>query len=91
MFAETLDTFLKDFGVPVIFGDVSSVGILDMPDQLIGDGISISTEYTLTVFSDEFSAAKYGDEIEVDGEDYLVRQNRKIDDGKFAKLTLEKV
>lgn len=88
---ENLDTFLNDFGVPVVFGDVSSVGILDMPDQIIGDGISVSTEYVLTVYAEEFSAAKYGDEIEVDGDDYLVRQNRKIDDGKFAKLTLEKV
>jgi hypothetical protein len=87
---EDLDIFFKDLGVPVVFGNVSDLAILDMPDQLI-DSISISTEYTILVKTCNFAQAKYGDAIKVDGVDYLVKVPRQIDDGSMMRITLERV
>ena len=85
-----LSAFLADFGVAVTLGATTGVGILDMPDQIIGDGMSISSDYALLCKFSEFGGASYGSAITVDGTSYTVRRVEKIDDGKFCRVYLSK-
>lgn len=89
---EDLDTFLADFGVAVTFNSQSYVGVLDMPDQIVGGGLAISTEYSLLVQAADLpeSDVDRGDSITVDGSSYIVREYHRVDDGKFAKIILTK-
>jgi hypothetical protein len=87
---EDLDVYLQDFGVPVVWESVSNTGLLDMPDELIGDGMSISTEYSVLVRSSLFAGILRGDSITVDGTGYTVRDFKKVGDGAFARVALSK-
>ena len=91
MVNENLGTFLADFGVPCTAGAISSVGILDMPGQLLANGMVLSTDYTLTCKSADFGGLFYGDGITVGGVAYQVREVRKLDDGSFCEITLSKL
>jgi hypothetical protein len=91
MFNEIPDVFLADFGVPVTASNVSGVGILDMPTQVISDGMVLSTDYALTAKTSEFGGLLYGDGITVDGVNYQVREVRKLDDGKFCEISMSKL
>jgi hypothetical protein len=88
---ENLDTFLADFGVTVVWGLVSGLGIFESPDQTIGGGLGISSEYSILVKTSVFGAAAYADAITVGGVSYTVREVRKIDDGSFCRIVLSKV
>lgn len=90
-FEEDLDLFLADFGVPVNAGLVSGVGVLDMPGQVIADGMVLSTDYKLTVRSDIFGWLKYDDSVSVDGGVYKVREVLPVEDGRFTEVLLTKV
>ena len=87
--SENADTFLQDFGVQVTWGSVSALGILEMPDQVVGE-YAISTEYAVIVEHSKFDGAEHGDTITVEGSDYKIREYRKVDDGVFARITLSK-
>ncbi len=89
MITEDLDTYLADFGVAVSSGSASGSGILDEPDQTVG-GLSISTEYSVLVKTSVFSGVAHGDTVTVNGVGYKARENRKIDDGAFSRITLSK-
>ena len=89
-FTENLDTFLADFGNAVVSGGVSYKGILDQPDEIVADGLVLSTDYELTAKTSELGSLVFDDIISVDGENYKVRQTRKIDDGKFCIVSLSK-
>ena len=91
MVNESLDTFLADFGVSCSAGAISSVGILDMPGQVLGNGMVISTDYTLTARAADFGGLLYGDTINVAGQAYQVREVRKLDDGALCEIALQKV
>lgn len=86
--SEDLSIFFNDFSVPVVFGAVSGVGILDMPTEIVADGVVLTTDYKLTCLASSFSSAKYGDAITVDGTAYTVREALLIDDGKFCTIML---
>ena len=90
-FTENLDAFLADFGVTVTSGAVSGIGILDMPGELVADGMIISTDYSLRCEASKFGGLIYGAAMTVDGVNYQVRENRLIEDGKFCSITLLKV
>lgn len=90
-FTENLDVFLADFGVSVTAGAVSGSGLLDMPGQLVADGMVITTDYSLRCEALKFGGLIYGAAVTVDGVNYQVRENRLIDDGKFCEITLLKV
>jgi hypothetical protein len=90
-FTENLDVFLADFGVTVTSGAVSGSGILDMPGELVADGMVISTDYSLRCEASKFGGLIYGAAMTVDGVNYQVRENRLIEDGKFCEITLLKV
>lgn len=87
---ENLGAFLADFGVSVTGpSNTSGLGILDSPDQVFGDPVGIiSTEYLLTVRTADFPGLKYGDEMTVDSNYFLVREAQKIDDGTFTRVLM---
>lgn len=88
---EDLSVFLADFGVSCTSGATTALGILDMPGQVIADGMVITTDYTLTALADNFGGLLYGDAITVDGVNYSVRETRRIDDGKMVEISLMKL
>ena len=90
-FTEELSVFLADFGVTTTAGAVSGLGLLDMPGELVADGMIITTDYSLRCEASKFGGLIYGAEMTVDGVNYQVRDNRLIEDGKFCNITLLKV
>jgi len=91
MITENLDTFLNDFGVPVVFGAVSGLGLLDTPDEILGQ-ISKSTEYQITVKASDFGAVKSGDSLTVNSVSFKARDPFKLlADGAFGVIRLTKV
>jgi hypothetical protein len=90
MITEDTGLYLADFGVSVVAGAASGLGILDMPSELIVDGQVISTEYTLTCESAKFGDLLYGSKLTVNGAAYTVRANVLISDGVFTQLSLQR-
>lgn len=88
---EDLSLFLADFGLPVTAGAVTGVGILDMPSQVVADGMVLTTDYTLTARYVDFGGLLYGDGLTVDGVNYQVREVRRLDDGAFVEIALMKL
>lgn len=90
-FAELLDPFLADFGVPVTAGAVSGLGILDLNSELILGGEINIIDYMLTVPTATFGSLSYGDAITVDGVSYKVETSpMRFDDGTFCRVALIK-
>lgn len=87
---EDLDIFLADFGVSCTAGSTTADGILDMPSQVISDGMVLTTDYTLTARASNFGSLIRGDSITVDGTAYTVRETMLIDDGKFVQLGIQR-
>ena len=87
---EDLDIFLADFGVSCTAGAVTANGILDMPSQILTDGMVLSTDYTLTARASNFGSLIRGNSITVDSVAYTVRETMLIDDGKFVQIALQK-
>ena len=80
-----------EFGVTCQIGDGDEfVGILDSPMEVIAGGMALSREYLLFAKTSDVSSASRGTSIEVDGDDYTVRENRPVDDGVFSELLLSK-
>ncbi len=88
--SEDLDIFLADFGVSCTAGATTANGILDMPSQVISDGMVLTTDYTLTARASAFGSLIRGDSITVDGTAYTVREAMLLDDGKFVQLGIQK-
>ena len=87
---EDLSIFLADFGVSCTAGAVTANGILDMPSQILSDGMVLSTDYTLTARASNFGTLIRGSSITVDSVAYTVRETMLIDDGKFVQIALQK-
>ena len=87
---EDLDSFLVDFGVSCTAGATTANGILDMPSQVISDGMVLTTDYTLTARASNFGSLIRGDSITVDGTAYTVRETMLLDDGKFVQLGIQR-
>ena len=87
---EDLDVYLADFGVSCTAGATTAKGILDMPGEVVAGGMVLTTDYFLTTRHSNFGTLISGDSITVDGEGYTVRENRRIGDGKFVEIALQK-
>lgn len=87
---DDLDVFIADFGVEVISNIGPFLAVFDMPDELLSDGILISTDYKITAKSEDVCGLKVNDKITIEDESYYVRVVRKIDDGKFSVVGLSK-
>jgi hypothetical protein len=89
-FTEDLSIFLADFGVSCTAGAVTALGILDMPGQVISDGMVLTTDYTLTAKASDFGSLIRNDAITVDAVAYTVREALLLDDGKIVQIALQK-
>ena len=89
-FTENLDTFLADFGNAVVKGGVSYKGILEQPDEIVADGLVMTTDYELTAKTSELGGLVFDNILKVNGDSYKVRSARKIDDGSFCLVSLTK-
>ena len=90
MLTDDSDLYLSDFGVSVTAGAVSGLGLLDMPGELVADGMIITTDYSLRCEASKFGGLIYGAAVTVNSVSYQVRENRLIEDGAFCLLTLQK-
>ena len=88
--AESLGTFLEDFGVTVVTGAVTALGILDSPtDDSAGGGMVLSNEYRLTGRTDQLGTVQDGDTMAIDGEVYMARSDATLlSDGVFCEISL---
>ena len=91
-FTEDLDAFFDTpgFTVPVAFGEKSSSGYFESPNEIIADGVVLTTDYAVVVKTSDFSAVKTGDTLTVDGVDYTVREPMLLDDGKIMRVMMMK-
>jgi hypothetical protein len=67
------------------------LGILDMPSQVISGDMVLTTDYSLTARAADFGGLLFGDGITVDGVNYQVREVRKLDDGAFVEIGLQRL
>lgn len=89
-FTEDPSVFLADFGVPISSGSASGLGILDMPSEMVADGVVLTTDYKVTCLASEFGDLQYGTGVNVDGLPYTVRSVELLDDGRFCDLMLQR-
>jgi hypothetical protein len=89
-FTEDLSVFLSsnDFAVSVKSGSTVGLGILDMPSELIADGVVLTTDYKLTCEASKFGSLLHGAAVTVDGTAYTVRSTSLVDDGAFCEVML---
>lgn len=90
MLADDSSLYLADFGVSVVAGNVTGLGILDMPSEVILDNQVITTDYTLTCEAAKFGALLYGSQLTVNGVAYTVRTTNLLTDGIFVQLSLQR-
>lgn len=89
-FTEDLDTFFIDFRDSVIYDNAEYIAFLDQPDEMIADGVVLTTDYQLTGRTKDFGSILFDEVIQVNDEDYKVRSVRKIDDGSLCIVSLTK-
>ena len=91
-FTEDLDAFFDTpgFTVPVVFGATTGVGYFQSPDEIIEDGLVLTTDYAVVVKTSDFSAVSRGDTMTVDSVAYTVREPMLLDDGKIMRVMLMK-
>lgn len=89
-FTEDINTFFGDFSDDVVYLGAIYKGILEQPDELIADGVVLTTDYELTVKNSELGSLTFDTEIDVSDVTYKVRNVRKIDDGTLCKISLTK-
>ena len=92
MFQENLDVYFdsSEHGIPVVAGSQNAVGILESPDQIIGAGEIVSTEYTLW-FKTGALTLTTNQAITANGVNFKVREVRAQDDGKISIARLTKI
>ena len=90
-FTEDINTFFDDFSEDISYGNESYKGILEQPDELIADGVVLTTDYELTAKTIDLGTIAFDTEIKISNVKYKVRNVRKIDDGTLCKISLTKV
>ena len=89
-FTEDLSIFLADFGDTCTSGATTALGILNMPSQMLSDGMVLTTDYTLIAKASDFGTLIRGDSITVEAIAYTVRETMFVTDGKFVEIALQK-
>ena len=91
-FVEDLSIFLGDFGLPVVAGANSGLGILDMPGEYVLNDRAINNHHVLMTESLKFGGLSYNDSLTVNGLMYRVREGPlKLSDGAFCAILLERI
>ena len=86
----TLSAYLNDFGVSCTSGGTTANAILEQPDLVLAGNQIVSTDYQLTAKTSDFGSLLGGAEIIIDNEAYTVREVRKLDDGSFCEISIQK-
>ena len=86
-FTEDINTFFGDFSENVFYDNETYKGILEQPDEVIADGVVLTTDYELTVKTTDLGTIAFDTQIEVSNVKYKVRNVRKIDDGTLSKIS----
>ena len=89
-FTEDLEVFFADFTDAVVYDSVTYKGILEQPDEIVADGVVMTTDYQLTAKTSELGTLIFDADLTVNAEAYKVRSTRKIDDGSLCILSLMK-
>tara|TARA_B100000902_G_scaffold158373_1_gene154374 strand:+ start:88 stop:366 length:279 start_codon:yes stop_codon:yes gene_type:complete len=89
-FIENIDVFLDDFSDTVVYDGTNYKGILEQPDEIIADGVVLTTDYQLTAKNSDLGALQFESALTVNSIKYTVRSVRKVDDGTFCILSLMK-
>ena len=89
-FTEDLDVFFSDFNDTVVYDSATYKGILEQPDEIVADGVVMTTDYMLTAKTTDLGALIFDAALTVNGTAYKVRSTRKIDDGSLCILSLMK-
>lgn len=90
MITENPTEFLSDFGHTVVFGAITTVGVLDMPTEVLSGNMVLSTDYQLTFQTSTMPNLGYASSITVNGVAYTVKSVRQIDDGVFSIADIQK-
>ena len=86
----TQSAYLNDFGVSCTSGGTTAKAILEQPDLVLAGNQIVSTDYQLTAKVSDFGSLIAGASITVDSVDYTVRELRKLDDGIFCEISIQK-
>ena len=86
----TQSAYLDDFGVSCTSGDTTAKAILEQPDLVLAGDRIVSTDYQLTAKTSDFGDLVAGATITVDDVAYTVRELRKLDDGIFCEISIQK-
>jgi len=89
-FTEDLEVFFADFTDTVVYDSVTYKGILEQPDEIVADGLVMTTDYELTAKTSDLGGLVFDNTLTVNGDGYKVRSARKIDDGSFCLVSLTK-
>jgi|TARA_B100001250_G_scaffold271896_1_gene234764 predicted RNA-binding protein YlqC (UPF0109 family) len=89
-FLENIDVFLDDFSDTVVYDGTNYKGILEQPDEVIADGVVLTTDYQLTAKNSDLGELAFESALTVNAIKYTVRSVRKVDDGIFCILSLMK-
>ena len=89
-FTEDLDIFFEDFQDTVVHSSSTYKGILEQPDEIVADGVVMSTDYQLIAKTTDLGGINFNETLTVNGTGYTVRSVRKIDDGALCILSLTK-
>ena len=87
-FTEDIDTFFADFKDTVVYNSTTYEGILDQPDEMIADGLVVTTDYQPTAKTSDLGVV-FDATVTVNSVDYKVRV--KFDDGTLCIVFLMKV
>ena len=90
-FTEDLDVFFSDLNDTVVYDSATYKGILEQPDEIVADGVVMTTDYMLTAKTTDLGVLIFDAALTVNGTAYKVRSTRKIDDGSLCVLSLMKV
>ena len=88
--SEDQTVYLADFGVTCTSGGTTAKAILEQPDLVLAGNQIISTDYQLTARVSDFGNLIAGASITVDSVAYTVREVRKLDDGAFCEIAIQK-
>ena len=58
-FTEDIDTFFGDFSESVFYDNATYKGILEQPDEVIADGVVLTTDYELTVKNSDLGSLAF--------------------------------
>ena len=76
-------------GVPVIWGAVTGLGILEQNAELVANGNVVSVDYVLhNLPTASFQSLKYGDQLVADGRPFSVREPMIVGDGAYMMVSL---